>query len=65
MAFSKHEQSFCVLEYARILSVVTVLAANQGNYVRGLFLEKKLESSSLYRGKNYRDPLRSLVVANF
>jgi hypothetical protein len=41
MAFSKREQSFCVLEYARTSSVVTVLAANQGNYVRGLFLEKK------------------------
>jgi hypothetical protein len=33
MAFSKREQSFCVLEYARTSSVVTVLAANQGNYV--------------------------------
>jgi hypothetical protein len=40
MAFSKREQSFCVLEYARTLSVVTVLAANQGNYVRRLFLKK-------------------------
>jgi hypothetical protein len=48
MAFSKREQSFCVLEYARTSSVVTVLAANKGNYVRGLFLEKKnLEIFSL------------------
>jgi hypothetical protein len=30
MAFSKREQSFCVLENARTSSVVTVLAANQG-----------------------------------
>jgi hypothetical protein len=65
MAFSKREQSFCVLEYARTSSVVTVLAANQGNYMRGLFLEKNLESFSLYRGKNYHNPLRSLFVANF
>jgi hypothetical protein len=42
MAFSKREQSCCVLEYARTSSIVTVLAANQGSYVRGLFLGKKL-----------------------
>jgi hypothetical protein len=40
-------------------------AANQGNYVRELFLLKNLESFSLYRRKNYYDPLRSLFVANF
>jgi hypothetical protein len=33
--------------------------------VHGLFLEKNLESFSLYRRKNYHDPLRSLYVANF
>jgi hypothetical protein len=39
-----------------------VLAANQGNYVHGIFF---LKSFSLYRRKNYHDPLRSLLVANF
>jgi hypothetical protein len=39
MAFGKREQSFCVLEYARTSSVVTVLAANQGNYVGELFFK--------------------------
>jgi hypothetical protein len=42
-----------------------LLAANQGNYVRELFLNKKLESFSPYRRKNYHDPLRSLFFANF
>jgi hypothetical protein len=42
-----------------------LLAAHQGNYVHGLFLEKNVESFSLYRRKNYRDPLRSLFVGNF
>jgi hypothetical protein len=42
-----------------------LLAAKQGNYVHGLCLEKKLESFSLYRRKNYHDPLRSLFVGNF
>jgi hypothetical protein len=42
-----------------------LLAANHGNYVRELFLLKNLESFSLYRRKNYHDPLRSLFVANF
>jgi hypothetical protein len=42
-----------------------LLAANQGNYVRELFLTKNLEGFSLYRRKNYCDPLRSLFVANF
>jgi hypothetical protein len=42
-----------------------LLAANQGNYVRELFLKKSLESFSLYWHKNYHDPLRSLFVANF
>jgi hypothetical protein len=42
-----------------------LLAANQGNYVRELFLLKNLESFTLYRRKNYHDPLRSLFVANF
>jgi hypothetical protein len=42
-----------------------LLAANQGNYVHGLFLEKNLESFSLCRRKKYDDPLRSLFVANF
>jgi hypothetical protein len=40
------------------------LAANQGNYVRELFLEN-LGSFSVYRRKNYHDPLRSLFVANY
>jgi hypothetical protein len=40
MAFSKREQSFWVLDYATSSSVVSVLAANQGNYVRALFLEE-------------------------
>jgi hypothetical protein len=65
MAFSKREQSFCVLEYARTSSLVTFLAANHGNYVHGRFLGKTLESFSLYRCKNYDDLLRNLVVANF
>jgi hypothetical protein len=65
MTFSKREQSFCVLKYARTSSVVTVLVANQGNYEGELFLEKNLESFYLYRRKNYHDPLRSLFVANF
>jgi hypothetical protein len=42
-----------------------LLAANQGNYVRGLFLVKKFNCFSLYRRKINRDPLHSLVVANF
>jgi hypothetical protein len=42
-----------------------LLAANQGNYVDGLFLGKTLESFSLYRRKNSHDVLRSLFVANF
>jgi hypothetical protein len=42
-----------------------LLAANQGNYVRELFLLKNLASFSLYRRKNYHDLLRSLFVANF
>jgi hypothetical protein len=41
-----------------------LLAANQGNYVRELFLKEKL-GKFLYRRKNYQDPLRSLYVANF
>jgi hypothetical protein len=65
MAFSKREQSFCVLEYAGTSSVVSVLAANKGNYVRGRFLEKNLESFSLYWCKNCHDPLHSVFVANF
>jgi hypothetical protein len=65
MVFSKRELSFCVLEYSRTSSVMTILAASQGNYVCGRFLKKNLESFSLYRRKNYHDPLRSLSVANF
>jgi hypothetical protein len=65
MAFSKRKQSFCVLECARTSSVVIVLAANQDNYVHERFLETNLKSFSLYRRKNYYDPLRSLFVANF
>jgi hypothetical protein len=42
-----------------------LLVANQGNYVCELFLKKNLESFSLYRRRNYHDPLRSLFVANF
>jgi hypothetical protein len=42
-----------------------LLAANEGNYVRELFLLKNLESFSLYRRKNYHDPFCSLFVANF
>jgi hypothetical protein len=42
-----------------------LLAANQDNYVRELFLKQNLESFSLYRRKNYNDPLRGLFVANF
>jgi hypothetical protein len=41
-----------------------LLAANQGNYMRELFLKKKL-GKFLYWRKNYHDPLRSLFVANF
>jgi hypothetical protein len=63
MAFSKRKQSFCVLEYARTSSVVTVLAENQGDYVSRIFLEENLESFSLYRRKNYQYSLRSLFVA--
>jgi hypothetical protein len=40
MAFSKREQSFCVLEYARSSFVVTVLAANHDNYVSELWLKQ-------------------------
>jgi hypothetical protein len=65
MAFIKREQSFCVLEYARTSSVLTALAANQGNYVDGLFLQKFLESFSLYQLKQDCDILRSIFVANF
>jgi hypothetical protein len=42
-----------------------LLAANQGNYVLELFLKKNLESFSLYRCKDYHDPLHSLFVTNF
>ena len=42
-----------------------LLVANQGNYMRGLFLKKNLESFSFYRRKNYHDPLRSIFVPNF
>jgi hypothetical protein len=42
-----------------------LLAANQGNCVHGLFFDKNLESFSLYRRKNYHDPLRSLFIVNF
>jgi hypothetical protein len=42
-----------------------LLAANQGNYVRRLFLNKNVERFSFYRRKNYHDPMRSLFVANF
>jgi hypothetical protein len=42
-----------------------LLAADRGNYVRELFLKKNLESFSVYRHKNYHDPLCSLFVANF
>jgi len=42
-----------------------LLAANQGNYVHGLFLKKNFNSFSLYRRKNYHDQLRSLFVAKF
>jgi hypothetical protein len=42
-----------------------LLAENQGNYVHGLSLKKYMECFSLYRRKNYQDPLRSLFVANF
>jgi hypothetical protein len=38
-----------------------LLATSQGKYVR----ELSLKSFSLYRSKNYHDPLRSLFVANF
>jgi hypothetical protein len=41
-----------------------LLATNQNNYVRELFL-KKLEIISIYRRKNYHGPLSSLFVANF
>jgi hypothetical protein len=65
MAFSKDEQPFCVLEYARTSSVVIVLAANYGNYLREPFLERNLESFYLYQLKNYHDLLRNVFVANF
>jgi hypothetical protein len=42
-----------------------LLAANQGNYVRELLLKKRGKLLSLYRRRNYHDPLRSLFVANF
>jgi hypothetical protein len=41
-----------------------ILAANQGNYVRELFVLKN-SKVSVCRGENYHDPLRSLFVANF
>jgi hypothetical protein len=42
-----------------------LIAANQGNCERGLFLKKFFESFSLYQLKNYHDPFRILIVANF
>jgi hypothetical protein len=42
-----------------------LLAANQSKYVRELFLKRNLGSFSLYRRKNYHDPLCSLLVPNF
>jgi hypothetical protein len=65
MAFIKREQSFCVLEYARTLLIVTVLAANQGKYVGELSLKNISETFSLYRHKNNHDLLRNLFDANF
>jgi hypothetical protein len=41
-----------------------LLAANQGNDVREIFL-KKLGNFSLYQRKNYHDPLLILFVADF
>ena len=63
----------CVFQNAKLLLkfperhifYYCLLAANQGNYVGGLFLKNNLESFSPYRRKNYHDPLRSLFVANF
>jgi hypothetical protein len=65
MAFSKREQSFCVLENAKTSFVLTVLAENWGNYVFGPSLDGNVESMSLYLRKNYHDLLRSVFVANF
>jgi hypothetical protein len=42
-----------------IFAYCCLVAANQGNYVRGLFLKKTF---SLYWRKNYHDPLRSLLL---
>jgi hypothetical protein len=53
VAFSKREESFGVLEYARSMSVVTVLAANQATTCPGFSLggkKKNLESFSLSIG---------------
>jgi hypothetical protein len=41
------------------------LATNQENCVRELFIKENLESFSLFRRKNYHDPLSSQFVANF
>jgi hypothetical protein len=42
-----------------------LLAANQGNHVHSFSFKNNVESFSLYRRKNYHNPLRSLFVSNF
>ena len=72
-ALTRHHLVLCVFQNTkwlltfpeRHICYYCLLAANQGNIVHGLFLKKKnLNSFSLYRRKNYHDPLRSLCVAN-
>ena len=46
-------------------TVAVCPSGKQGKYVRGLFLKNNFNSFSLYRRKNYHDPLRSPFVANF
>jgi len=55
----------CASYIERHICYYCLLAANQGNNVRGIFLKKNFNSFSLYRRKNYHDQWRSLFVANF
>jgi hypothetical protein len=65
LAYSR-TQNDCSRSPNAIFATNCLLAANQGNYVCGSFLNKNLEESfSLFRRKNYHDLLCSLFVANF
>ena len=44
---------------------IDVCRITKGGHIEHLFLKKNLESFSLYRRKNYHDPLSSLFFANF